>query len=499
MIFLSGGILVQWTLVLLCVVLVSLCVKSPSKTRHGKEPPSPARLPLLGNLLQLDLNRPDEGLCELSKKHGNVFTVHFGPKKVLVLAGYKTVKEALVNYAEKFGDRDITPLFHDCNKGKGIMLANGECWKEMRRFAISKLRDFGMGKKAIEQKIQEEIQYLMEVFQQHNGAAFDTSRPVNYASSNIICSILYGQRFDNADPEFKAHVDSANDIVTILGYASIQIYNICPWLRPVLWYWRVLMNKVNQDHDRIRQYSRDLKETLNPRQCRGFVDAFLTRMLSVEAKGQKDPLFHEDNLVYVVGNLFAAGTDTTGATICWAMLLMAKYPLIQARVHAELEREIGGRVPAAEDRKRLPYTDAVIHEIQRVASVVPISPHVTSCDVTFQGYFIEKGTSVIPLLTSVLRDEEEWERPHSFYPEHFLDGNGRFVKRDAFLAFSAGRRVCLGEGLARMELFLFFTTLLQRFCFEPPAGVSEEQLDLTPAVGFTLTPSPHKLRAILRS
>ena len=59
-----------------------------------------------------------------------------------------------------------------------------------------------------------------------------------------------------------------------------------------------------------------------------------------------------------------------------------------------------------------------------------------------------------------------------------------------------GRRACLGEGLARMELFLFFTSLLQRFRFTPPPGVTEEELDLTPAVGFTLNPSPHQLCAV---
>ncbi|ROL50382.1 Cytochrome P450 2K1 [Anabarilius grahami] len=110
----------------------------------------------------------------------------------------------------------------------------------------------------------------------------------------------------------------------------------------------------------------------------------------------------------------------------------------------------------------------------------------TSCDVHFNGYFIKKGTCVLPLLTSVLRDENECETPNTFNPQHFLDKKGQLIKRDAFVPFSAGCRVCLGESLARMELFLFFTSLLQDFRFTPPPGVSEDDLDLTPVVGFTV-------------
>uniref|UniRef100_A0A673AWZ3 Cytochrome P450 2K1-like n=1 Tax=Sphaeramia orbicularis TaxID=375764 RepID=A0A673AWZ3_9TELE len=151
------------------------------------------------------------------------------------------------------------------------------------------------------------------------------------------------------------------------------------------------------------------------------------------------------------------------------------------------------------DRKNLPYTDAVVHETQRMANVVPMSlPHKTSQDVAFQGYFIKKGTTVFPLLASVLYDESEWESPHTFNPAHFLDEESKFIKRDAFLPFSAGRRVCLGESLAKMELFLFFTSLLQHFRFTPPPGVREDELDLTPALGLTLSPSRHELCAVVR-
>ncbi|XP_058509006.1 cytochrome P450 2K1-like [Solea solea] len=212
-----------------------------------------------------------------------------------------------------------------------------------------------------------------------------------------------------------------------------------------------------------------------------------------------DTHYHERNLFSTINNLFSAGTDTTASTLRWALLLMAKYPHIQDQVQEELSTVVGNRQVQIDDRKNLPYTDAVIHETQRLANVVPMAlPHKTSRDITFQGYFIKQGTIVFPLLTSVLYDESEWESPHTFNPSHFLDKEGKFIRRDAFLPFSAGRRACLGESLAKMELFLFFTTLLQRFRFTPAPGVAEDDLDLTPSVGFTLTPSPHELCAVSR-
>ncbi|XP_034151473.1 cytochrome P450 2K1 isoform X3 [Esox lucius] len=530
-------------LFLLAVYILSF---GSSSTEHGINPPGPRPLPLLGNMLIMDLKRPYRTLCEflfgiggnprgtgdttphpgekydlspptyhckhnnLSKKYGPVFMVHFGPKKVIVLAGYKTVKDALVNQAEDFGDRDITPLFHVLNQGHGILLANGDSWKEMRRFALTNLKDFGMGKKGSEEKISEEITYLIKEFKKHEGNALDTSKPVTFAVSNIISAIVFGSRFEYTDPLFIGMVNRAKENVRLMGSASIQIYNMFPWLGPWIKNLMLIKKNIVDWKTEVMEIVRGLKETLNPQMCRGFVDSFLVRKQTLEVKrlptksayqesGNTDSLYHDDNLVFSVTNLFVAGTDTTGNTLCWGLLLMAKYPHIQDKVQEEITRVIGSRQPLVEDRKNLPYTNAVIHETQRFANIVPMSiPHTTSRDITFQGYFIKKGTCVIPLLTSVLHDEGEWESPHTFNPAHFLDEQGRFIKKEAFMAFSAGRRVCLGESLARMELFLFFTSLLQRFHFSPPPGVTEDDLDLTPAVGFTLGPLPHQLCAVSR-
>ncbi|RXN24171.1 cytochrome P450 2K1-like protein [Labeo rohita] len=209
---------------LLLLVLYRLSCDSKSQ-KERKEPPGPKPLPLLGNLLTLDLTRPFDSLCELSKTYGNIFQVFLGPKKMVVLVGYKTVKEALVNYADEFGERDITPGFRILNDGHGILFSNGESWKEMRRFALSNLRDFGMGKRGSEEKIIEEIQYLKGEFDKFEGKAFDTTQPVNYAVSNIISSIVYGSRFEYTDPQFTQMVDRANENVRVAGSASMMLMN----------------------------------------------------------------------------------------------------------------------------------------------------------------------------------------------------------------------------------------------------------------------------------
>ncbi|XP_062422000.1 cytochrome P450 2K1-like [Pungitius pungitius] len=476
------------TLLVTAGILLVLYVFFHNFDRKRKELPGPRPLPLFGNFFQLNHKSFHSTLYELSKKYGSVFTVYLGPQKVVVLAGYKTVKEALVNYAVEFGERLISSAIHDLS-GNGIIFANGESWKEMRLFALSNLRDFGMGKKAAE----------VDGFERHEGQPFSTAQSIIDAVSNIISSIVHGSRFEYSDEEFKLMVSRNNDNFKLSGSPSVQLFDMFPWIFQWARNRMRFKRNVAENRKQIKRLIGRLQETLNVEMCRGFVDSFLAHKRKLEESGITDSYYNMENLVSTAGNLFAAGSDTTSNVLRWGLLLMAKYPQIQDQVQEELSRVVGSRQVRVEDRKNLPYTDAVIHETQRVANTFPLSlPHKTSRDVNFQGFLIKEGTTVFPLLTSVLCDESEWESPNSFNPSHFLDTEGKFIRRAAFIPFSAGRRACPGEGLAKMELFLFFTSLVQRFRFTPPPGVKEEDLDLTPAVGFSLSPSPHELCAISR-
>uniref|UniRef100_A0ACB8EG06 Uncharacterized protein n=1 Tax=Sphaerodactylus townsendi TaxID=933632 RepID=A0ACB8EG06_9SAUR len=461
-------------------------------------PPGPRPLPLIGSLHLLDLKRPHITMCKLSKQYGPVFSIQMGAQKMVVLTGYETVMEALVNQADAFAGRPFIPIFEETLKGYGIIFANGENWRVMRRFALSTLRDYGMGKRTTEDRILEECGFLIKRFESYEGKPFENTTILNHAVSNIIVSILLGKRFEYENPAFIRLLNLISANIQLLASPSVQLYNMFPALGFLFGTRKTVLNNTNELQAFIQATFIEHLKDLDENDQRSFIDSFLIRQQ--EEKNKSNGYFHNENLKAVVGNLFGAGTETTSTTLRWGLLLMMKYPEIQNKVQEEIAQVIGSAQPRTEHRPKMPYTDAVIHEIQRFSNIIPMNkPRATTMDVTFKGYSIPKGTFILPLLTSVLQDETQWEKPHEFYPEHFLDSDGKFIKRDAFMPFSAGRRMCAGETLAKMELFLFFTILLQRFTFQPAPGLSKEDLDLTPLVGLTAPPVLYKCCALSRS
>ncbi|KAJ8357962.1 hypothetical protein AAFF_G00047880, partial [Aldrovandia affinis] len=152
-------------------------------------------------------------------------------------------------------------------------------------------------------------------------------------------------------------------------------------------------------------------------------------------KDDKDAGFDEENLCICTMDLFVAGTETTSTTLNWGLLYMINYPDLQEKVQAEIDRVIGqSRPPCMADRANMPFTDAVIHEIQRMGNILPLNlPRMTIKDTKLGEYIIPKGTMVLGTLISVLFDETEWETPHTFNPGHFLDAEGNFRRREAFM------------------------------------------------------------------
>ncbi|NXG41960.1 CP2DE protein, partial [Psilopogon haemacephalus] len=441
---------------------------------------------------------------QLRKKYGNIYNLQNCWTNVVVLNGYKAVKEALVHKSEDFADRPYFHVYEHLGYGEksqgnaadisclsvmaGVVMARyGHTWKEQRKFTLTTLRNFGMGKKSLEEQVVEEARFLCSAVNSEEGRPFDLRFLVNNAVCNVICTTVFGERFDYGDERFKKLLRLfENSLEEETGFLT-QLLNVVPFLLHIPGVKEKAFRGQKAFMDYVDVLIQKHLETWDPDHTRDFTDAFLKEIK--KDKEAEENGFTHDNLRLVTADLFTAGSETTSTTLRWAVLFMLLHPKIQSKVQDEIDKVIGrDRPPTMADQANMPYTNAVIHEVQRYGDIVPAGlPHMTYRDTELQGFFIPKGTTVVTNLSSVLKDETVWEKPNEFYPEHFLDANGQFVKREAFLPFSAGRRVCLGEQLARMELFLFFTSLLQKFTFVLPKDKPRPQED----GHFALTNSPH--------
>ncbi|KAM6216537.1 cytochrome P450 2D17-like [Rhynchocyon petersi] len=416
----------------------------------ARYPPSPVPLPGLGNLLQVDLRNMPYSLGQLRRRFGDVFSLQLAWTPVVVINGLEAVREALVLRSDDTADRP----------------------------PASPVEEYlGFGPRS-------------------QGRPFNPNALLNKAVSNVIACFTQGRRFEDSEPTFLKLLEMVEAALTTPSFLH-QVLGLFPVLLRIPGLAKKAFSGPKLFMDLLDGLITEHRETRDPTQPpRDLTDAFLDEV--DKAKGNPESSFNNENLRMVVGDLFFAGMVTTSSTLAWALLLMLLHPDVQRRVQKEIDEVIGqGRPPEMADQARMPYTTAVIHEVQRFGDLVPLGvPHMTFRDTEVKGFLIPKGTMIITNLSSVLKDETVWKKPFRFDPEHFLDAQGHFVKQEAFMPFSAGRRACLGEPLARMELFLFFTCLLQRFHFSVPPGQPRPSDHGT--YNILRTPAPYQLCATLR-
>ncbi|XP_048829583.1 cytochrome P450 2D3-like isoform X4 [Brienomyrus brachyistius] len=436
-------------------------------------PPGPQPIPVFGNLLQLTLDNPMEDLKKLSTQYGKVFSLYFGGRPAVVINGLQAMKEAMVTKSVDFAGRPQDVLLSHVTEGKGVILADyGPSWREHRRFALMTLRNFGLGKKSMEDRILDEISYVITCLDRSVGRSMSPQTLFHKAASNIICSIIFGIRYDHDDKYLQDIIRMFTENTKIFNGPWAMIYDALPLVRSV----PLPFQKAFQNTAVLKKMAADMitqhKSTREPGEPRDLIDCYLDEIEKIQE-------IRERFGVTPVAHLY----------VCL---------YLPASCQQEIDTVLGEKTTVSyEDRHKMPYIQATIHEAQRLSNMVPLSVfHSTTKDTQLMGYNIPKGTLIIQNLSTVLHDEGHWKFPHDFNPANFLNEQGEFVKPDAFMPFSVGPRVCLGESLARMELFLFLVTLLRRYQFVWPedAGVP----DLSPVWGGTLSPKPYKLGVRLK-
>ena len=247
-------------------------------------------------------------------------------------------------------------------------------------------------------------------------------------------------------------------------------------------------------YDLMREIIKQHKETFDEDNPRDFIDVYLKEM-----KTNPDVSFTEEQLMVNAFDLFGAGSETTSTTLAWAVCYMILYPEVQRRVQEEIDQELGGRPPCLADRSSLPYTEATIMEIQRLGSIAPMAvPHRALSDIKVRGYKIPKNALIWSILYYIMRDPDYWTDPETFNPDRFIDSNGKVIKEERFVPFGIGKRVCIGESMAKTELFIIFTRLMQMFTFCSCESEGHEKPSQEPLYAFINSPRPFYAKAIPR-
>ncbi|XP_055345485.1 cytochrome P450 2C42-like [Paramacrobiotus metropolitanus] len=475
-------------------------IRRPGRT--GVLPPQPAGWPLLGHLMLLLKGHRHRRIQSVGREMGGCMTLKLGPRKSVWITSYGYFRDAVINHAWEFAGRPPEVTNSDFSSEHGIAASGvSEPEREIRKFTLISLRSFGFGKSTMQDTMLHEVNELVKTFRQHCPThdrplplPFNPRNSLANAAANVISSVLMGKRFQPDDPNF---IRLSDDLTEAIKKVMIsQQARSFPLLRLLF-----LNRGIKSAHDAFRRAHDFVTEIVQehvhqnqPRMPRDFADDWLDKAADEAAKGKTT--FAVEHLPAKLLDLFIGGFETTATAIQWILLMLLHHPHVQINVHDEIDRVIGpccdGQQITLEHREHLVYTEAVILETLRKYPLAPYAvPHMCVKETQLGDYIIPEGTQVMLHLYSILHDPQIFPEPENFRPERFISPEGRLSIPEQFVPFSAGRRACIGEQLARKELFVFFANIMHSFTVS--ARDPAQLPSLNENEGSVMYPDPYEI------
>ncbi|XP_072044018.1 cytochrome P450 1A1-like [Amphiura filiformis] len=470
----SGIYSITVVLLIILASLVYLSIRRPSGM-----PPGPIGLPIVGNMFSLT-DQPHIKFKEMTKKYGNIFAVKMGQRWMVVLNQIDVVRDAMLKKPVEFAGRpDLysSDILSENYQDIGFATYSAR-WKLHKKLGHSAIRNFATGTK-LESIINEVTERIGERIDEQHGKPIDPKQVICLGIYNILGVLCFEHKYEFDDPKLTWFIRKSREQSEAIGVGMLADY--IPVLRFIPTQGVTKLEKVlGEYHGFLYAELKRHRESFDSENIRDIFDSLiLTQKEAIDEESDLVDSLTDTHLTETINDLFAGGTDTTIITLHWTIAIMAEYPDIQKKVAMEIENIIGhDRLLSLEDRGRLPYTEATMKEVLRFSSIAPLGlPHSTTCDVMLDNFRIPKDTMVVINLFALHFDEEFWDQPKCFKPEHFLDDSGSVQQHpNSFLPFSAGRRSCLGESLAKAELFLIFTWFLQNYEISKVPGGKGESL-----------------------
>jgi cytochrome P450 len=465
-----------------------------AKPRDLADLSGPRGVPILGNMLQIEVTRAHTTLSQWAREFGPIYRYRVGRRNVVVVSDTELINEALRDRPERFRRRKMMQQgMHDLGID-GVFSAEGADWRRQRKLAMHALntqhmREFFDRLDAVTGRLQ----------RRWEGAAgrnerVDAQRDLMRFTVDVTSGLAFGSDLNTLEQEgdtIQKHLDK------VFPSLARRLMSPIP-------YWRYIKLKADRELDRAMGEVFKLVNALVAT-SRARVDAnpatgsrpgnFLDAM--VAGQGQEGGGFSDAEIVGNVLTMLLAGEDTTANTLAWIMHMMAEHPEVQAKMRAEADRLLGDaqRAPDYATTEAMHYIEAVAHEAMRLKPVAPIMALEPNADLVLGDVRIPQGTPVYFLTGHVARQEANFADGETFRPERWLDAatsSGQAAHNTrAFMPFGAGPRYCPGRHLAMLEIKAVSAMLCRNFTVERAPGPPTEEV-------FSFTMMPRNLCIFLR-
>ncbi|KAL5814915.1 hypothetical protein ACOSQ4_025556 [Xanthoceras sorbifolium] len=476
------------------VMVLKLWLMGKSRKRKFNLPPSPPKLPIIGNLHQLG-NMPHLSLCHLAEKFGPIFYLQLGEIPTVVVSSARMAKEVMKTHDLALSNRpqifSAKHLFYNCTDI--VFSPYGDYWRHIRKICILEL----LSVKRVQSFSfvrEEEVARLVGRLAEHYPNTANLTRMLGLYANDILCRVAFGRDFSGAGEYdhygFQKMLEEYQELLG--GFSLGDFFPSMEFIHSLTGMKSRLQNTF-QRFDRF--FDEIIHEHLNPDREKKKQD-LLDVLLDIQKNGSAEMPLTMDNVKAIILDMFAAGTDTTFITLDWGMTELIMNPKVMEKAQAEVRGVVGQRrIVLESDLPQLHYMKAVIKEIFRFHPPVPVLvPRESMEEITIDGYNIPAKTRFFINAWAIGRNTESWENPETFEPERFMGSAIDFKGQDfELIPFGAGRRSCpaIIFGTASVELAL--AQLLHSFDWELPPGIETKNLDMTEVFGITM----HKIADLI--
>ncbi|ELY5742781.1 TPA: cytochrome P450 [Campylobacter jejuni] len=401
-----------------------------------------------------------------------------------VINDTKEVKRMMVDEVREFPKSAFLHELLSPLLGESIFTTNGEVWKKQRELLRPSFEMTRINK--VFNLMSEAVADMMDRFSKYpNHAVIEVDEAMTFITADVIFRTIMSSKLDEGKGK-----KILNTFVTFqeqsVHTAMRRMFRFPKWLSYVLG-----DRKRTKAGDVIRQVLSDIiKPRYDMADNAEFEDILGSLLLVVDADTNKRFSFEE--ILDQVAMLFLAGHETTASSLTWTLYLLSLYPKEQEKAYEEITQVLQGGAIEISHLRQFKYLTNIFKESLRLYPPVGFFAREAKKDTQVRDKLIKKGSGVVIAPWLIHRHEEFWTNPHGFNPSRF---EGEY-KKDAYLPFGVGERICIGQGFAMQEAILILANILKTYKLELEEGFVPDvvgRLTVRSANGMRIKFSKRKL------